>query len=378
MGDSTPKVPLEKPSKPYPAFPLYAHASKRWAKKIRGRTHFFGHWNDWQAALERFQFEVDYLQQGKTPPPRDQTALTVGELANSFLAHRETKVKSGDLSPRTWTDYKRVASRLLESLGRHTTVESLQPSDFAKLREQMAERGGLLMLTSEMSRTKAIFRYCEKNYNIRANMGMGFEKPTRKAIKREVDAKPRRIFDVAELTELYQAANPTMRAFMLLAINGGMGNHDVGLLEFRHIQDGWVRFPRPKTLVDREFPLWSETTEAIEATKQTKGELPYVFVTKYGACWAKAAADDPISKEFTKLCKACELHQPGRGFYALRHTFRTVADGCRDQVAIDHVMGHADQSMGATYREWIDPERLQAVVDHVYEWCKPMFVAPKQ
>ena len=60
----------------------------------------------------------------------------------------------------------------------------------------------------------------------------------------------------------------------------------------------------------------------------------------------------------------------------MRHLFRTVADGCRDVVAINHVMGHSDESMGANYREWIEPERLQAVTDFVYAWVKPMFRKP--
>ena len=159
---------------------------------------------------------------------------------------------------------------------------------------------------------------------------------------------------------------------MLLALNGGLGNSDIGRLEFRHIQGGWIRFPRPKTSVDREFPLWVETITAIDESKQQGHESPLVFITKYGQSWYKDSCDNPITKEFAKLLKETGLTSSGRGFYALRHTFRTVADGSRDRVAIDRIMGHCDDSMGGNYREWVDPERLQAVVDHVRQWCAPM------
>jgi hypothetical protein len=44
----TPAVPGKpaKPSKPYPEPPLTAHPAGYWCKKIRGKLHYFGKWED--------------------------------------------------------------------------------------------------------------------------------------------------------------------------------------------------------------------------------------------------------------------------------------------------------------------------------------------
>ncbi len=44
-----------KPAKPYPDFPLTAHPTRRWCKKIKGKLHCFGRWEDPEGALREYQ-----------------------------------------------------------------------------------------------------------------------------------------------------------------------------------------------------------------------------------------------------------------------------------------------------------------------------------
>jgi hypothetical protein len=57
-----------KPAKPRPDFPLFPHASGRWAKKVRGRFIYFGKVSDdtsGQAALAKWLAEKDYHLAGR-------------------------------------------------------------------------------------------------------------------------------------------------------------------------------------------------------------------------------------------------------------------------------------------------------------------------
>ena len=76
------------------------------------------------------------------------------------------------------------------------------------------------------------------------------------------------------------------------------------------------------------------------------------FLTGSGHAFISTTAKchkDQVTIQFAGLLAAHGMARPGLSFYALRHTFRTVADAARDPVAIDLIMGHTTR-MGATYR----------------------------
>jgi len=45
-----------------------------------------------------------------------------------------------------------------------------------------------------------------------------------------------------------------------------------------------------------------------------------------------------------------------------------VASNTKDQIAVDYVMGHFDDSMAALYRQGIDDQRMIDVSDFVHAW----------
>jgi integrase len=372
-----------KPDKPYPEFSLFRHASGQWAKKIRGKLHYFG--KDPDAALAKYLEQKDALHAGRTPRP-DPGELTVKGLANAFLNYKAALLKAGELSPRTWDDYKRVCDLLVSHFGKTRLVSDLAPSDFAGLRNRMAERWGPARLGNTIKYIRTAFRYAADSELISApvRFGPSFRPPSRKVMRIHKAEQGHKLFTRGEVLRLLDAAGPQLRAMILLGINAGLGNSDCGNLPLSavNLDTGWLDYPRPKTGLTRRCPLWPETVEALRAVlatgplAKTEAAAGRVFVTAMGDSWAKATSETPLSKEFLKLLRKLGINgRKGLGFYTLRHTFRTVADEAKDQPAADYIMGHEVPHMSSVYRETISDARLKAVTDHVRKW---LFAEPPE
>lgn len=376
----TPAMSKHKPKKPKPDFPLYAHASGKWAKKIDQKVYYFGRWEDPDEALKQYLAEKDYLQAGVVPPDED-SRLPLHRAGDLFRASKVDRCDVGEITERTLIDYVRTIKRLIGILGRNRDVITLQPKDFQRVRMKLSRTLGPVALGNEINRTRVFFRWLyEADYIAKPiKFGTEFKRPSKKVLRLARQSKGKRMFEAEELQLLIEKSNVDLKAMILLAINGGLGQSDLAQMQNRHIdfKTGWVNFPRPKTGIERRFPLWSETTKAIrESTTARKepieGRNDLIFVTKRGNAWVREGAGgshiDSISKVFSKLRKECEIESENKGFYAIRHTFQTIADGAKDPVAASHIMGHADDSMSAVYRERVDDERLKDVVEYVQSW----------
>ena len=77
-------------------FPLYAHASGRWAKRVKGTICYFGLWRDdrnGQRALQTWIDQRDDLLAGRKPRrPGDPDSATIKELCDAFLTAKEALV----------------------------------------------------------------------------------------------------------------------------------------------------------------------------------------------------------------------------------------------------------------------------------------------
>lgn len=372
---------LEKPKKTYPDFPLFAHNTKRWAKKIRGKVHYFGPWENWQAALDNYLKQKDDLHNGRKAR-EDPDAITVKRMVNKFLKAKKALVESGDLAELTWRDYKSACEEILASFGPSRLVMDLRPDDFGPLRKQTAKKWGPQRLSKTIQFIRCVFKFAYDAELIDRPIRFGpeFKRPTKGVLRRQRAAAGPQLFTAEEVRRMIDTAGFPLKAMLLLGVNCGFGNSDCGNLPQSAIdwQKDILDYPRPKTGIPRRCPLWPETLAALRealaerpaAKKEDHAGL--VFLTRCGDSWHTGTPDGPLNRETGKLLRKLGINGRKRlGFYTLRHSFRTVADEAKDQPAVDYMMGHEVPHMSSVYRETIADERLRVVSEHVRKWLFP-------
>ena len=394
--------------KPYPDFPLTAHPSGRWCKKIKGKLFCFGALANPEAALAKFLDEKNDLYAGRVPRSKIEAGPTLRNLCNEFLTAKKDKLERGEITARTFYDLYGAAERLIKELGKDRLLTDIRAEDFAAMQRAFPKKWGPIRRGREIQCVRSIFNYGMAQGLIQTIVRFGdFKKPS-KSVLRKAKAKARaanglRMFEAEEIRALLDKAGPRMRSFILLALNAGLGPTDLASLTFSvlDLDRAWLDFPRIKSGVDRRCPLWTETVAAVKETIAARrppkdpAHESLVFLTKYRVPWVRSeletvrkdkddakqeyrlTGDNALSKEFSKLARKIGLVRAHRGFYALRHTLQTVGGEARDPDALRLIMGHTDESMSDHYRERVADDRLKRIARHVHDWLFAKDTAPR-
>ncbi len=373
------------PAKPFDDYPLFAHRSGQWAKKIRGKMRYFGPWHDPHAAHRRYLIAKDDLEAGREPrreEPAGIDVLTVEKMVFMFLAAKKLKVESGEMVTGTWKLYEMYGDRMIRVFGAGTPVESLGPADFQKYRTDLQKTLKTLeSIKGAICKTKAIFNWAgpgihgEGYLDRLPRYGDAFRPPSRSALERQREEQGARVFTAKQIRAFLANAGPKLRAMILLGVNCGYGNTDcakltVGKLDFA---GGWANFARTKNGIKRRNPLWPETVEALRgviASRKKPKDPTFaarVFITKYEQPFRACA----IGFEFEKLAVKLHLERGEADFYDLRRTCASIGVQVKDDDAVRTILGHKRPSndMLAVYnRLQVDDARLRAVTDYIHDW----------
>ncbi|MDC0273664.1 hypothetical protein OAK91_02915 [Planctomycetaceae bacterium] len=439
MAESTTLTSSEKaprPEKPYPEFPLYAHACGSWVKKINGKRWTFGGWKtdpQGEKALVEYHRQKDYIESHGERPPEPKTqievqneivlsqqegpGLTVHYLVNRYLAKLDRDVDNGRRSYRHFSEMKRRAKEIKSFFGGDKVVAEITAQDFRKLLESWEDRKlKAKSIEGYVTRARAIFSwgYSAGLMPTPVRFNGSFQKPPKEEILRERNQNRRQrggkafsreeirlMLDAAEGKEVTllepdpetgkpvtvnMTADPCLRAMILLGINCGLGNEDVSELsaELLDLDTGWLDFPRNKTGRERLSKAWPETISAVKEAIAARPQPKYredkdrFFLTTSGLPVCRSSDNrtpiDGIVTPFSEFQKALGIYRTGRGFYGLRHSFKTTASMLAPKKVVDIAAGHSFGGIDENYVDATAPEwrpMLEDLSQKLHGWLWP-------
>lgn len=372
-----------KPQKPHKDFPLFPHATKRWAKKIRGKFHYFGPWDEPQAALELWLEQKDDLLAGRKPRERAGVKqVSIQDACDHYLDHIEENVQKGKRSQHWYDDVRCTCRIIKETLGGHWAIESLDSVDFKTLFDRFEVTGtgdsaSPVTTKGHVHRTRSMLNWLMKAGYVKTvpQYGVNFDAPSQQEIDRNRDQRQTKLFSRSHVRAILRQTkgdsddDQRMHAAILLAINTGCQNEDIQTMRFKDIDwtGRWYVQPRKKKAKKRRAKLWQRTIKALEKMIGDRKRNPdgLVFVSKAGGEWH---GRNCVAKEFKDMRVAAGITLDRAGFQWLRHTFITHAMELGDREAVKIACGHATRDITDNYIHSIFDPRQVAIAKHVEKW----------
>lgn len=350
-------------------FPLTRHATGQYCKKIHGKIYYFG--SDKQEAHQRYLEQATYLHgsnHSSQKPVND--SMTLRQLCDMFLKYQFTKVKANAITAQHYNDQISSLNILMSFLGQRRSINDISTLDLQNYKRKLQQHYNKSShrLNLHISNMKTLFHWAKKNDVLK-------QIPNIDAVRRsKLTNRQRRIFTHEEINKILAVADTQMKAMIWLGLNCGFGCTDCSDLQWKNLDftNARVEFPRGKTGIPRDLPLWPETILALKAVPK-KGKL--VFYTARGNPFVRNVLNidangnekfspiNSIATKFARLIKRAGLDVPkGTGFYSLRRTAATLAARSGDPFAVQRLLGHANLIMATRYVQDVS-KQTDAVIE---------------
>lgn len=307
-------------------FPLTLHKTGQYCKKIKGKTYYFG--TDKHRAMERYLEQAASLHMGYSSGARSAgNRLSIKALCNLYLDHQMSRLAIGEIGPRHVSDQVGLLKAFVRSIGPGQSVSDISTFDLQKYRSRLIQEGSSAhTINNRMAAVKAMYNWAVDNEVIE-------DAPRLRALKKATPQKVEKpTFSPDQIRLLLENAPVQMQAMIWLGLNCGFGCTDCAELKWENLDldTARVEFPRGKTGIGRNLPLWPETVRALRRVPR-QGEL--VFYTRRGNPWVRTirsvesdgteryTKDDAVTKAFSKLMRKAGMKVAKQvGFYTLRRT----------------------------------------------------------
>lgn len=305
--------------------------------------------------------------------------MTVKGLMNLFMEKKEKHVQQGRISQRTYDDLLKTCGRIIDCIGGRTRIAELDRARFANLRDCITRRkdGHKYGATAQqlmITRARQPFNFAVRDEGIPVR-GIGeLELLTKQQLRQDEHERQagKITLSAEECRQVIKAADPNMRAFILLGLNAGIEATAFAEIKPGDFSDGFYGTPhdchkdairpgiRKKTGERRAFHLWPETIAAIDAAGGGN------FRNSHGGKFTATT----ISGRIRRLMDDCGIECPGSASKIFRKTFNTVAmQRSSDGDTRKLVMGHVLRDLSTTtYADGWPRQKLIDISDAVHGW----------
>ncbi len=290
------------------------------------------------------------MAEGRYLPNKRKVGLTVGALRELYLGAFGHKRSAAN-------DRQRFGV-IVEHFGAGRSVETIQPSDVAKLRDWLLKRPtkrGTTTSSATVNRYLALLKAALR-FAAREGHAVRVERGDVRML-REGGGRDR-ICTEDEFRRLTEAANPKLELAIRLAYFTGMRLGEIAGLRWQRID-----FDRriitldaegTKTGKGRRVPLVPEVVEALRAFPRRLD----------GFVLGTTSAN--LSPQFTRLAARLEIE--GLRFHDLRHSAATnLRRAGADLAVIKDVLGHSTWAMVARYQT-VDADELVQAADRLSDY----------